>query len=786
MSSADKVEPPNPARAGEKFADAAEGARLAEAAMALLRCHSADDVYDAIGAFLTRLLPGAVVIISEGTLDLDALVSRRILGLDDSLLGKTAGILGFDLVGTPWDMLPAHRAEVLSGELTKLEDGLTGLMSRETSRTWAAAAAKLFGGRDVYTVGIADGEQALGCICMLASPSAPVPIHTIESFAHHCYSALSVIRRTEDLAQSAERSRTLFEKAPLGYQSLDEDGSFRQTHCILTDVTECRQAKEALEKSREMIVNLTSMVPGVVYQYRLNPDGSSAFPFASTGINEIYEVTAEEVREDATPVFGRLHPEDAERVSELIFESARTLKPFRCEFRVILPRQGLRWRLSDAMPQRTEDGGTLWHGIISDITERKRIEHELTRQVGLFETAIGNLPVGVFMVEAVSGRPLVANDQARKILGRGILPDANEQNLAHVYRAFRAGTDEPYPAEEMPIVQGIHGQSLRIDDMEVERPDGTRALLEVIGTPVVDENGSPWASLVGFLDITERKRAEEEIMRLNEELERRVQERTEELSASNEELTAANEELFETNALLAEATAAKSDFLASMSHELRTPLNSIIGFSGLLLEGLTGPLSDQQRQQIGIVNTSGRHLLALVDDILDLAKIEAGRVTSECVEFKVADLVSQIMDMVSPMAEAKAIALECSVGPGAESLESDMRLIGQILTNLLCNAIKFTDVGTVSMAVVAEDRCVVFEVEDTGCGIPASDLSRISERFYQATPVTGAKSDGTGLGLAICRHLSMILGATIEVSSAVGVGSTFTLRVPRSPGRRAR
>jgi len=137
------------------------------------------------------------------------------------------------------------------------------------------------------------------------------------------------------------------------------------------------KADQQLAQSHALLENLARLVPGVIYQYRLYPDGRSAFPYSSPGMNDIYEVTPEEVREDATPVFGRLHPDDYGHVANAIGESARTLQTFYCEFRVVLPRQGLRWRWSQAHPERTEDGGTLWHGIISDITERKRADEAL-------------------------------------------------------------------------------------------------------------------------------------------------------------------------------------------------------------------------------------------------------------------------------------------------------------------------------------------------------------------------------------------------------------------------
>jgi len=153
-----------------------------------------------------------------------------------------------------------------------------------------------------------------------------------------------------------------------------EDGKVVRLCGAFHDITDRKLAEQQRVQSHDLLTNLAQLVPSAIYQYRLYPDGRSAFPYANPGINTIYEVTPEEVRDDATPVFGRLHPDDLERVGTLIQESAKTLTTFYCEFRVILPRQGLRWRWSQAQPERTEDGGTLWYGIISDITERKQAE----------------------------------------------------------------------------------------------------------------------------------------------------------------------------------------------------------------------------------------------------------------------------------------------------------------------------------------------------------------------------------------------------------------------------
>jgi PAS domain S-box-containing protein len=191
-------------------------------------------------------------------------------------------------------------------------------------------------------------------------------------------SLIDVYKRTL-IGESLENILTFTSGVICHFTSLprrNDMGEIIGTFGMARDITETRLIEEKLRQSRDLLVNLACLVPGVIYQYRLNPDGSSAFPWSSPGMNDIYEVTPEEVKEDATPVFGRLHPEDLEMVSNAIQESARTLNTFYCEFRVILPLQGLRWRWSQAQPERTEDGGTLWHGIISDITERKQAEEK--------------------------------------------------------------------------------------------------------------------------------------------------------------------------------------------------------------------------------------------------------------------------------------------------------------------------------------------------------------------------------------------------------------------------
>lgn len=207
-----------------------------------------------------------------------------------------------------------------------------------------------------------------------------------------------------------------------------------------TEVTTARkQAELKLNQSLDLLTKLARLVPGVIYQYRLDPDGRSAFPYASPGMNDIYEVTPEEVRKDASVVFGRLHPEDHDRVAEAISESARTLNTFYCDFRVILPRQGLRWRWSQAHPERLPDGGTLWHGIIQDVTERKQREEDLRESEARYHAVFDESPDAVLLT-VPNGDIIAVNSAACRLFGwtreeiiqggRNLLVDPTDPQLA--------------------------------------------------------------------------------------------------------------------------------------------------------------------------------------------------------------------------------------------------------------------------------------------------------------------------------------------------------------------
>ncbi len=266
-------------------------------------------------------------------------------------------------------------------------------------------------------------------------------------------------------------------------------------------------------------------------------------------------------------------------------------------------------------------------------------------------------------------------------------------------------------------------------------------------------------------EIAERRRAERALSEYRDHLEQMVHERTRELIAVNEDLQ--------------RATHAKDDFLASMSHELRTPLNSVIGFTDLILKGRTGDLTDEQKRQLRMVHEAGQQLLGLVNEILELSRLDAGALIISAAAFDPAEAASRLVEMMMPVAERKDIVLSCRAEESAPAeIVSDRGRVDQIMLNLLGNAIKFTECGRVDVTVRSDgDGHVVFDVNDTGIGIPAGELDAIFEHFHQI-PAGPTAAAGTGLGLSISRRLAEALGGGITVVSEVGVGSIFTLWLP--------
>ncbi|HEY3276027.1 MAG TPA: MASE1 domain-containing protein [Syntrophorhabdaceae bacterium] len=282
---------------------------------------------------------------------------------------------------------------------------------------------------------------------------------------------------------------------------------------------------------------------------------------------------------------------------------------------------------------------------------------------------------------------------------------------------------------------------------------GERVWVAWTNKPIFDEKGAVAETLSIGVDITQLVLTERELRQTLDELEI-AKERAE------------------------KADRLKSAFLATMSHELRTPLNSIIGFTGILLQGLVGPLNEEQRKQLGMVRSSANHLLSLINDVLDISKIEAGQLQVAMEPFDLTGSIEKVAGSVRPLAEKKGIELRVSVSPDAGVIISDRRRVEQILLNLLNNAVKFTETGHVAVSCRRNPDGVSISVEDTGIGVKEEDRENIFKPFLQIDTGLTRKYEGTGLGLSICVRLVSLLNGSLTVDSTVGKGSTFTFSLP--------
>ncbi len=309
-------------------------------------------------------------------------------------------------------------------------------------------------------------------------------------------------------------------------------------------------------------------------------------------------------------------------------------------------------------------------------------------------------------------------------------------------------------------------------DIQVQRRDGELIWLRQNAHPIRDENGEVLYCEGAAEDVTERVQALEELNRHREHLEDLVRERTADLAAANLEAQAAREA-----AVTADRT--KSEFLANMSHDLRTPLNAIIGYSEMLREEAEELNLQRVADDLERIDGAGRHLLDLLNDILDLSKIESGRMPFTPEQFSISALVNDVSTVGQSLAERNrnVLVVQCDEWQG--DLITDKTKVQAVLLNLLGNAFKFTDRGRVTLAVRSCEDTVVFQVADTGIGMSPAQLAKVFRPFVQADLTIAARFGGTGLGLAITRRFLDMMGGTVSVSSELGVGTRFTVRLPR-------
>jgi signal transduction histidine kinase len=380
------------------------------------------------------------------------------------------------------------------------------------------------------------------------------------------------------------------------------------------------------------------------------------------------------------------------------------------------------------------------------------------------------------LVTDPSGKILLMNSPAERLF---TAPESDE--TAEAERAVRSND-----AHFSSFVSNLFltGTGLRWrGEISLTDPSTLQPLpVEAVAGKVLSEHGEVTAVVTILHDRTEaleKAQLYEQLKAASEQLEEKVREATAELVRRNELLQRQHLELEQASQL-------KSQFLANMSHEFRTPLNAILGYTSMLLQGVSGDMSPPQKNKMLRVDSNARHLLSIINDILDISRIEAGKMPLHLEEFEMPALVAELLAEVEPLIQKARLQPLTDLSPDLSTVYSDRQKVKQIVLNLLTNAIKFTPHGHVKVVVRSDEekRELRIAVEDTGIGISPQDHDKVFEDFRQADNSVTREYGGAGLGLAICRRLAKMLDGRIELVSGLGSGSTFTLVIPRREKKR--
>lgn len=446
---------------------------------------------------------------------------------------------------------------------------------------------------------------------------------------------------------------------------------------------------------------------------------------------------------------------------EVVARMQRLLPSGSAQFESVHRRKdGSLWQVEVSVMCRSV-GKVRFFAFLRDVTGRKHVEQALRasedRMRGIFE----NIPVGIF-ASTRAGKFVYTNPALGQILGY----DSAQDLMATVNRTSIAEAMYVDPTRRDAILEGLaNDKRWQTAECRYRRKDG-RIIDAVLTMGERQDSITGESLLYGIItDISERKQDEYAIKKLNADLEQRVVERTLELGVAKDAAEAANR--------------AKSAFLANMSHELRTPMNAILGFAQLLQHD--DSLREDSRRKVATINRAGQHLLALINDVLEISRIESGRSSVKIAAFDLGDMLHELEDLMRLRVEAKWLAFAVKrCDPLPSWVLGDVHHLKQILINLIANAAKYTEKGHINLHVKPDctgDGHIVFAVEDTGPGIAASDQERVFQAFYQ-TELGMLKGDGTGLGLSISRQYARLMDGELSVASQMGQGCVFTLRLP--------
>lgn len=497
----------------------------------------------------------------------------------------------------------------------------------------------------------------------------------------------------------------------------DEHGVVHKYDGLVEDVTERKEMADALQNSEARYQRMVANVPGLVYQFISRTDGTIDFRFLSDSCTRLFGLEPDEIKADSSVLFDKIHPDDLTEFYRLIADSAEKLSP--CDWWGRITVKGKqRWFQSVSRPERLPDGGTLWDGVILDMTEYRRIEEEVKR---------------------LAKFPNENPNPVMRMTDDGVIVYANKASspLLNLWDR-KVGQKLPDDLYEFALSVKASGSH---DCIEARCGN---CIFAIVFAPIEEAD---YINLYAR-DITEAKNAEAELIK--------------------------------TNQMLKEHDRLKNEFVSTVSHELRTPLCIFKNIISNAMAGVMGKVSRKLYESLETADISIDRLSRIVDDFLDIARIESGVMKLDLQPISIRSVVAEVTDSLRTLATAKGLELNTEMCPEEILVNADKDRIAQILTNLIGNAVKFIPTGCQINVIVTDcaDHIEV-AVRDNGPGLSKEDMEKVFDRFVQAHNLAGAGEHGTGLGLTIARELVQMHKGRIWVESAPAHGCCFYFTLPK-------
>jgi PAS domain S-box-containing protein len=617
--------------------------------------------------------------------------TMSVSGINENIK-KAMGILGFNLQGKRWEYDPIREAKIKKRKITRFHR-----LSEITGKTIPEKSVKLleraFSLGEVLVIKIAKEELVAGDFILLYN----TPVN-------------------EDRLQRAESYADAI--AMLLYRI---------------------RAEEALKAGESLLKKLSLQIPGVIYQFQYYPNGRSFFPYASENIYNLFEVTPQQIIHDAQPILTKIHPSDYQPFMASLLNSFEKLTPWDHDFKVILPSKGIRWARVNANPEKQSDGSVLWHGHISDITERKKSEQQIAQLKERFELAIDGSNDGIWDWNLRTNE-LFLSKRWKQMLGY------EDHELAnHIDTFFSLLHEDDRERVDNYVKEYLHSREGKYElDFRMIHKDGSLRWITAKGAALRNMDNIASRMAGSHTDITDKKTKE----RLEKEIE-----------------VSRNTIKF------------KQNFLASMSHEMRTPLNGIMGVTHLIQKT---QLDKDQQDFVDMLKQSSDNLAMIIDQVLDYASLEAGKIQLNISTFKIADILDHASKFFSGITE-KPLKFVGYIDPDLpDHLKFDKKRILQVINNLLINAAKYTSAGEIGVSIKRQSQqsddnegiLIHVEVTDTGIGIREDRQKAMFSSFSQVHQIESEHYSGIGLGLAICKEIVELHGGEIGIKSKPGKGTT--------------